>query len=84
MILVFAKHTTNEKVIVDGSLQEIPGIVKQLDEKFGGNWCQVDRLKKKEIIKYSDTQKYKGFENDKDRYFDFIELDEIEVTMVLE
>ena len=58
---IFAKHGTQEKVMMKYSFQQLPGIVKQLGERYGGNWACVDDLKENEFVTITDSQVYNGY-----------------------
>lgn len=78
MIAIFAKHKTNEKIVIGCIRKQVTGIQKQLNEQFGGQWIFVDHLESGEILKYSDKKEYKGFSPDIERYFDLEKLENIE------
>lgn len=78
MIIIFAKHNTTEKVAVNLVNESMATICQSmLNLVKGGNWLRVDELKEMEIIEFTDNNLYRGFEVDKERYFDTTEITNI-------
>lgn len=78
MIIIFANHNTTDKVAVNlPNISLVPSVQKMLNTIKGGNWLRVDELKTFEIIQFTDTNLYKGFEVDKERYFNTTEITNI-------
>jgi hypothetical protein len=74
MMKIFAKHGTTEKALVVCPREQIGNIQLSLNEKFGGNWVLVDKLKpQSEILKFDDGLTYLGFHGRKERYSNAIE-----------
>lgn len=45
-------------------------IIKRLNEEFGGEWLWVDEVRTSgEILKFNDSQIYKGFEADDNKRY---------------
>ena len=74
MIKIFAKHHTDEKVLIVCSQEQVGHCMEMLDTKFGGNWVLVDKLNSKdEFLKFTDGLPYKGFHGNPERYVKGIE-----------
>ena len=73
MVKIFAKHGTDEKVLVVCQQQEVRDIQARLAEKFGGNWLWVDKVHAGEILHFKDELLYLGFHGRNERYCSGIE-----------
>ena len=72
-VRIFAKHGTDEKVIILCPRQNVGQVQKALIKSYGGNWLLVDDLKVDEIIKFNDNQEYLGYNPNVKRYCSKIE-----------
>jgi hypothetical protein len=71
MVIIFANLNTTEKVAVNLPNQSmVKACQSMLNLVKKGNWVRVDELKEMEIIEFVDNNLYRGFEVDKERYFD--------------
>lgn len=62
--IILANHRTKERVVCQiGIMQEIDGLMKDLNEKLGGNWVYVQDLKPYEAVAFEATKPYLGFDN---------------------
>ena len=68
MVKIFAKHHTNQKVLIVCSQQEVTTIQRMLSNTYGGNWLLVDNLNPGEHLLFEDEQVYHGFSADIKRY----------------
>ena len=63
MIKIFAKYNTDEKVAIYCHRDQISFIQEKLNRDYGGSWCLVDECHTgREILKFNDSQIYRGFE----------------------
>lgn len=74
---IFAKHLTNEKVLILCTHDELKAIQTKLCEQLGGDWVWVENLKSGEALQFTDGMTYRGFTSKDDRYSDQI----IQVTI---
>lgn len=79
-ILIFALHNSTDKIVTVGRVLDVPFIQKHLKDTYGGNWLRVDELNPNEYIYFSDNNIYKGFEVNKERYFNVKTFDN-EITI---
>ena len=68
MVKIFAKHGTDEKVLVLCKREEVGTILKFLDANYGKNWLWVDIVNQGEILKFNDGLIYLGFHGKEERY----------------
>ena len=70
MILIFAKHGTDEKVLITCTREETRKTQLMLEKEHGGQWLWVDQLHSgEEYLKFNDGLEYRGFHVKKERYF---------------
>jgi hypothetical protein len=69
---IFAKLGTTEKVIMPVFENKTPEVMRSLNSQFGGDWVYCEKLKPGEGIKFNDTQPYRGFSPNIERYSDAI------------
>jgi hypothetical protein len=69
MLRIFAKHGTNEKVLMMVPPGEaINFVMSRLNNQFGGDWVYVDALKVNEFIRFTDNMVYLGYHPKFTRY----------------
>jgi len=70
MLEIYAKFNTDEKVAVWCLPSQRGQIIKRLNEEFGGEWIWVDEVRTSgEILKFNDSQIYKGFGADDNKRY---------------
>lgn len=73
MVKIFAKHGTDEKVLVVCKQEEVGSVLTFLNKNYGENWLWVDRLNPSEVLKFNDGLLYLGFHGKEKRYCKGIE-----------
>ena len=74
MIKIFAKHGTDEKVLIVCPREHAREVQLMLVERFGGNWVWIDKLDgKNEFLRFNDGLPYRGFHGKPERYAKGIE-----------
>lgn len=72
MVKVFAKYGTNEKAVVVVPREYVHDAKLKLNEKFGGSWVLVDKIRPGETLLFTDNMQYRGFSTEIERYSDSI------------
>lgn len=63
MLKIFAKYGTDEKIAVFCHKGQIAQLRERFENEYGGIWVLVDEcMTGGEILKFNDSQIYKGFE----------------------
>jgi hypothetical protein len=73
-VRIFAKHGTDEKVIIACPRPNVGQVMEALCKADGGRWLLVDDLKVNEIVRFNDGQKYQGYSPKINRYCSKIEI----------
>ncbi|MBS1667678.1 MAG: hypothetical protein JST58_09905 [Bacteroidetes bacterium] len=62
--IILANHKTKERVVCQiGLREEIRGLMKDLNEKLGGNWVYIQDLKPYQVVPFEAAKPYLGFDN---------------------
>ncbi len=70
MLKIFAKYGTDEKIAVFCHKGQIAQLRERFENEYGGIWMLVDEcMTGGEILKFNDSQIYKGFEADDNKRY---------------